>query len=111
MRKFYYCCCCKYCQCCDCLECKTCCPCLPLFKCCREEADLTEIGERDKSICICYQLNGKCSWICEYLSDKYIFICTILIIIMELLNFGFKSVFTEYMKNIASDNIGYYKWR
>ncbi len=111
MRKFYYCCCCKFCQCCDCLECKTCCPCLPLFECCKEEADLTEIGERDKSICICYQLNGKCSWICEYLSDKYIFFCTVLIIIMELFNFGFKSVFTEYMKNIASDKIGYYKWR
>ena len=109
MRKFYYFCFCTNCSCCDCLECDRFCPCLPLFECCRQRADLTEIGERDKSLCICYQLNGKCSWICEYFTNMIVFYCTLYILVMELLNFGFKSLLIDCIskKNDYNNKIFY----
>ena len=56
-RKFNF----LWCPCCNCqcLICEKCCPFLPLSDCCKVKADLSEIGDRDKSLCICYKLNGK----------------------------------------------------
>ena len=96
-RKFNH----SWCSCCNCqcLECEQCCPCLPLSECCKTKADLTEIGDRDKSLCICYKLNGKCSWLCEYFTNALVICLTLFVIIIELLNFGFNSFLTEYIDN------------
>ena len=90
-RKCYksnMCCCCV----CKCLECESC--------CCKEKDDLTEINDRDKAICICYKLSGKCSWICEYFSNNYIMLGVWVITIFEVFNFGFKSLLADYIKEL-----------
>ena len=97
-RKFNkcFCCCCN----CNCLNCETCCPCLPLSECCKGKDDLTEIEDRDKSLCICYKVKGKCSWICDYFIDYYVFESVLIIAFVELYNFGFKSILNEYIRDL-----------
>ena len=97
-RKFNKCFCC-YCNC-NCLNCETCCPCLPLSECCKGKDDLTEIEDRDKSLCICYKVKGKCSWICDYFIDYYVFESVLIIAFVELYNFGFKSILNEYIRDL-----------
>ena len=96
-----------WCPCCNCkcLTCEKCCPFLPLSDCCKVKADLSEMGDRDKSLCICYKLNGKCSWLCEYFSNELIFYCSIFFFIMKLLNFGFNSLLDKHIKELIYDDI------
>ena len=76
-RKFnkLLCCCCN----CNCLECETCCPCCPLSDCCKGKDDLTEINDREKSLCVCYKVKGKCSWLCDYVTDYSVFMSLLII--------------------------------
>ena len=98
-----------WCPCCNCqcLTCEKCCPFLPLSDCCKEKADLSEIGDRDKSMCICYKLNGKCSWLCEYFSNEYVFYYSIFFFIIKLLNFGFQSLIDEHIQKLVNEDINY----
>jgi len=98
-----------WCPCCNCqcLTCEKCCPFLPLSDCCKEKADLSEIGDRDKSMCICYKLNGKCSWLCEYFSNEYVFYFSIFFFIIKLLNFGFQSLIDEHIQKLVNEDINY----
>ena len=102
-RKFnkLLCCCCN----CNCLECETCCPCCPLSDCCKGKDDLTEINDREKSLCVCYKVKGKCSWLCDYVSDYSIFMSLLIIFLVELYNFGFKSVLNEYIRDLDYQRI------
>ena len=65
------------------------------------------MGDRDKSLCVCYKLNGKCSWLCEYFSNKLVLYCSISMFIMKFLNFGFHSLIDEHIKKLVSDDINY----
>ena len=98
-----------WCPCCNCqcLICEKCCPCLPLSDCCKKKADLSEIGDRDKSLCVCYKLKGKCSWLCDYFSNDIVLVCSIIIFIMKISNFGFISLIDEHIEQLVHDDINY----
>ena len=92
-------CCCK-CFFCDCCECNKCCPCCPISDSCKTKDDLTDLNDREKALCICYKVKGKCSWICDYFSNFTVFINLVLLTAMELYNIGFKSLMNEYIADL-----------
>ena len=89
-------CCFKYCVC-DCCECETCCPCFPISDCCKKKDDLTDLNDREKALCVCYKVSGKCSWICDYCSNILVFMIILMMTGMELYNIGFKFLLNDYI--------------
>ena len=86
--------CCSRCCFCDCCKCEKCC------FCSKEEDDLTDTVDRDKALCFCYKISGKCSWICDYFTDLNVFLITLMMTGIELYNFGFKSLLNEYIRDL-----------
>ena len=85
---------------CNCCECDTCCPCLPISNCCKEKDDLTDLNDRENSLCLCYKISGKCTWVCSYFSNIMTITSAIYLTFIELYNFGFKSLLNEYIADL-----------
>ena len=101
IRKCYYNCYCYKCPCFKCCECNICCQCFhcSCIECCSKEEDLSQIKNRDKQIYIIFKTSGKFSWFCNLLTNRIVLGYSLIMIFLELINFGFRPSLTTFLKN------------
>ena len=104
---------CPCCKCLNCFECSICCGCLSCccyccrniqkcqewFKCCFQEANLTQIDNRNNKVCILYKTSGICLWLCNLLTNREVIAMALILYCLELFNFGFRPSLENYINN------------
>ena len=98
-RRCYYNCFCYKCKCLDCCECTKCCCCIG------EEQNLSEVNNRENQIYISYKTTGKCSWLCDLITNRFLLLLVLILFFLELINFGFKPSLSNFLENYDNSKL------